>query len=100
VAAAKREATDAMKGGVRLLAQGDLPGALASLRGAKTSMPRNGRVLLNFAAVALTCMERQGRSAELEAEVRASIATAQLLRPDDARADDLLKQLAKLTGGA
>ncbi|MDR7331354.1 response regulator [Roseateles asaccharophilus] len=100
VAAAKRQATDAMKDGVRLLSQGDLAGALASLRGAKTAMPRNGRVLLNFAAVALTCMDRQGRTSELEAEVRASIATARLLRPDDTRADDLLKQLAKLAGGA
>jgi CheY-like chemotaxis protein len=98
VAAAKREATDAMKEGMRLMAQGDPQAALQSLRGAKTSMPRNARVLLNFAAVALTCLERQGRSAALEAEVQASIATAQALKPDDARAADLLRQLHRLTG--
>ncbi|MFN3302832.1 MAG: response regulator [Roseateles sp.] len=97
-AAAKREATEAMKDAMRLMAQGDPQAALESLRGAKTSMPRNARVQLNFAAVALACLERQGRSATLEAEVRASIATAQLLKPDEARADDLLRQLTRLTG--
>lgn len=96
VAAAKRQATDAMKEGVRLLSQGDLAAALDSLRGAKLSMPQNARVLLNFAAVALTCLDRQGRSAALEAEVRASIATAQALKPGEPRIAELLKQLAKL----
>lgn len=97
-AAAKREATDAMKDAMRLMGQGDPQAALESLRGAKTSMPRNARVLLNFAAVALACLERHGRSAALEAEVRGSIATAKLLKPDEARADDLLRQLSRLTG--
>jgi tetratricopeptide (TPR) repeat protein len=97
VAAARREATDAMKEGMRLMAAGDPQAALESLRSAKTSMPRNARVLLNFAAVALTCLQRHGRSAALEAEMRNSIATAQSLRPGDARAADLLQQLARRT---
>lgn len=99
VAAAKREATEAMKDGVRRMAQGDLQGALESLRAAKQSMPRNARVLLNFAAVALAGLERQGRSAQLEAEVRACLATAQLLKPDDARAAELQRQLERVAPG-
>jgi len=94
-AAARREATNAMKDSMQLMAAGDTQAALESLRSAKTSMPRNTRVLLNFAAVALTCLQRHGRSATLEAEMRNSIATAQALRPDDARAADLLQQLKR-----
>lgn len=97
VAAARREATNAMKDGMRLMAEGDPQAALESLRSAKTSMPRNARVLLNFAAVALTVLQRHGRSAALEAEMRQSIATAQALKPDDPRAADLKQQLARWT---
>ncbi|MEO6277024.1 response regulator [Roseateles sp.] len=97
VASARREATNAMKDGMQLMAAGDPQAALESLRGAKTSMPRNGRVLLNFAAVAMTVLQRQGRSAALEAEMRNCIATAQALRPDDTRAADLLQQLTRWT---
>lgn len=97
VAAARREATNAMKEGMRLMAEGDTQAALESLRAAKTSMPRNARVLLNFAAVAMTCLQRHGRSAALEAEMRTSIATAQALRPDDPRAADLGQQLTRWT---
>ncbi len=97
VAAAKREATHAMKDGMQLMAEGDHQGALASLRSAKTSMPRNARVLLNFAAVAMTCLQRHGRSKALEAEMLDAVTTAQSLRPHDARAADLLQQLSRWT---
>jgi DNA-binding response OmpR family regulator len=96
-AAARREATNAMKDGMRLMAEGDPQAALESLRGAKTSMPRNARVLLNFAAVALTVLQRHGRSAPLEAEMRQTIATAQAIRPGDPRAAELLQQLQRWT---
>lgn len=96
LASARREATSAMTDGVRLMAAGELDAALASMRAARSAMPQNTRVLLNFAAVALTCLERQGRSAELEAEVRGAIATARALRPDDPRAGELLGKLAAL----
>lgn len=96
-AAARREATHAMKDGMQLMADGDPQAALESLRGAKISMPRNARVLLNFAAVAMTVLQRHGRSAVLEAEVRNSIATAQALKPGEPRATDLLQQLDRWT---
>jgi hypothetical protein len=89
-----------MTEGVRLMASGDLQAALASMRAAKSAMPQNTRVLLNFAAVALTGIERQGHSPELEAEVRATIAAAQALRPDDPRGAELLGRLAKVTAKA
>jgi CheY-like chemotaxis protein/Tfp pilus assembly protein PilF len=95
LAAARRQATDSMTEGVRLMAQGNLDAALDSMRAAKTAMPQNARVLLNFAAIAMTCIERQGRSAELESEVRATIAAAQALRPDDLRGAELLGRLAR-----
>jgi len=60
-------------------------------------MPRNARVLLNFAAVAMTCLQRHGRSTPLEAEVLSAVTTAQSLRPTDARAADLLQQLSRWT---
>jgi len=97
-AAARREATNAMKDSMQLMAAGDPQAALEGLRSAKISMPRNSRVLLNFAAVVLTVLQRHGRSATLEAEMRNSIATAQALRPDDPRAADLLQQLVRWTG--
>jgi DNA-binding response OmpR family regulator len=100
LAAARRQATDSMTEGVRLMASGDLQAALASMRAAKSAMPQNTRVLLNFAAVALTGIERQGHSPELEAEVRATIAAAQALRPDDPRGAELLGRLAKVTAKA
>lgn len=97
VAAAKREATNAMKDGMQLMAEGEHHAALESLRGAKASMPRNARVLLNFASVAMTCLQRYGRSKALEAEVLDSVTTAQALKPHDARAADLLQQLSRWT---
>jgi DNA-binding response OmpR family regulator len=97
VAAARREATNAMKDGMQLMADGDPQAALESLRSAKISMPRNARVLLNFAAVAMTVLQRHGRSAALEAEALQSVTTAQALRPQDPRAADLLQQLARWT---
>lgn len=97
VAAARREATNAMKDGMQHMAEGDPQAALESLRGAKLSMPRNARVLLNFAAVAMTVLQRQGRSQALEAEVLTSITTAQALRPGDPRAADLMQQLSRWT---
>ena len=99
LAAARRQATDSMTEGVRLMGQGDLAGALDSMRAAKAAMPRNARVLLNFVAIAATCLERQGRSAALEAEARATLATAQALRPGDTRAADLLGRLTKIAAG-
>ena len=95
LAAARRQATDAMSAGVLMMSRGDLKGALDSLRAASRAMPRNARVLLNFAAVIVTCIEQQGRSATLEDEARAAIATAQALRPDDTRGADLLARLTK-----
>jgi Flp pilus assembly protein TadD len=97
VAAARREATHAMKDGMQLMADGDPQAALESLRGAKISMPRNARVQLNFAAVALTVLQRHGRSAALEAEVRNSIATALALKPGEPRAMELMQQLDRWT---
>jgi CheY-like chemotaxis protein/Flp pilus assembly protein TadD len=96
-AAARREATNAMKDGMQLMADGDPQAALESLRGAKISMPRNARVLLNFAAVAMTVLQRHGRSEALEAEARNSIATALALKPGEPRATDLLQQLDRWT---
>jgi len=96
LAAAKRQATSAMTEGVRLMAAGELDAALASIRAAKLAMPQNTRVLLNFAAIALTCLERQGRSDPLEAEVQTAIATARSLRPNDGRAAELAGKLAAL----
>lgn len=96
LAAARRQATSAMTEGVRLMAAGELDAALASLRAAKAAMPQNTRVLLNFAAIALTSLERQGRSPELEAEVQAAIATARGLRPGDRRVEELSGKLAAL----
>jgi len=99
LAAARRQATDSMTEGVRLMAAGELHAALAAMRAAKVAMPQNTRVLLNFAAVALTCLERQGRSKELESEARLAIAAALALRPDDPRGADLLGRLAKVPAG-
>lgn len=94
LAAARREATDAMSEGVRKMAAGDLDGAIASLRAAKVAMPQNTRVLLNFAAVALAAMDKRGREPALEMEVRATIEAARALRPNDARGAELAGRLA------
>ncbi len=96
LAAARRHATESMSEGVRLMSKGDLQAALDSMRMARTSMPQNARVLLNFAAIAITCLEKQGWSGKLEDEARAAIETAQRLRPEDTRGTDLLGRLAKL----
>ena len=96
LAEARRDATEAMSEGVRLMAQGELHAALDSLRAARAAMPQNARVLLNFAAVALTTIEREGANADLAAEARAAIDQALRQRPDDARGMELKERLAKL----
>lgn len=96
LAGARRQATEAMSEGVRLMAQGQLQAAIDSLRGAVHAMPQNARVLLNFAAVAIACMDRQGWTDALEGEARNAIETARVLRPDDPRAAELLQRLEQV----
>jgi thioredoxin-like negative regulator of GroEL len=98
LAAARRQATESMSEGVRLMAQGQLQAAIDSLRGAKQAMPQNARVLLNFAAVALTALEKQGWDEALATEARNAIDTARALRPADARGAELLERLGRLSG--
>lgn len=95
LAAARRQATDSMTEGVRLMSKGDLPAALDSMRAAKASMPQNARVLLNFAVIAITLIEKLGWNAKLDNEARLAITTAQRLRPEDTRGVDLLDRLSK-----
>jgi DNA-binding response OmpR family regulator len=98
LAAARRQATESMSEGVRLMAQGQLQAAIDSLRRAKQAMPQNARVLLNFAAVALTALEKQGWDEALATEARNAIDAARSLRPADARGAELLERLARLSG--
>jgi len=93
LATARRQATESMSEGVRLMAQGDLAGALESLRGAKLSMPQNARVLLNFAAVALTALDKGTASGLLIGETRDCLAAAARLRPGDDRVRQLGERL-------
>jgi DNA-binding response OmpR family regulator/Tfp pilus assembly protein PilF len=100
LAAARRHATDAMSEGMQLLSGGDLAGAVASLRAAKATMPQNARVLLNFAAVALTLIEKNGGHTALEADVRAALEMAQRLKKGGSRAVELLERLDKAAATA
>jgi tetratricopeptide (TPR) repeat protein len=95
LAGARRQATEAMSEGVRLMSQGQLQAAVESLRGSVRAMPQNARVLLNFAAVAIACIDKQGRDDALEGEARAAVETAQALRPEDPRGAQLLARLAR-----
>jgi CheY-like chemotaxis protein/thioredoxin-like negative regulator of GroEL len=91
---ARRQATETMADGVRLMAKGDLSGALDNLRGARRLMPQNARVLLNFAAVALTALDKAG-GGPLISEVQRALEAAALLRPGDERLLQLQARLAK-----
>jgi len=93
--AARKQATESMSEGVRLMAQGKLTAAVEAMRAAAAAMPQNARVLLNFAAISITSLEKQGWSRPLEEEARTAIETARTLRPDDPRGLELLERMAK-----
>lgn len=97
--ASREQATEAMNEGVGLLAKGDLPAALESMRKARGLMPQNARVLLNLAYVAITSLEKGAADAGLAEEAQRAIASASRIKQGDARARDLSARLAKLRRG-
>ena len=94
--ACRREAIGTMDQGVRLAAQGKLDEALECLREAKTLMPRNPRLLLNFAYMGIAKLQRHGWRHDLETEVRKAITAARQIVPGEKRCGELLVQLEAL----
>lgn len=96
IEACRREAIGTMDQGVRLAAQGKLDEALECLREAKTLMPRNPRLLLNFAYMGIAKLQRHGWRHDLETEVRKAITAARQIVPGEKRCGELLVQLEAL----
>ena len=74
-----------MNRGALLARDGKLDEAIVWMRNACQAMPANVRVLFNFAHVIVTRMQQSGLDAELAAEARASLETANVLTPGDRR---------------
>lgn len=96
IESSRRQATDAMDHGVSLAAQGKQEEALEYLREARAMMPRNPRLLLNYAYVVIALMQKSGWRNDLEAEARRAIATARQVTPGEKRCGELLAKLETL----
>ena len=97
VEASRREATDMMNRGVLLAREGKLEEAIAWMRDARNTMPHNVRVLFNSAHVLVTQMQQRGFDAELLAEARHCLESANRLAPGDRRFGLLMSAIDKLT---
>lgn len=96
VAASRKEAIEMMNRGALLARDGKLDEAVVWMRNACQAMPANVRVLFNFAHVIVTRMQQSGLDADLAAEARASLETANALAPGDRRFGLLNSALDKL----
>lgn len=92
----RKDAVDVMNEGVRLATQGHLDEALERLADARELMPRNSRLLLNYAWLIVTKLQKQGWRHDLESEARRVIAIARQLNPGEKRCGELLAQLEAL----
>lgn len=89
----RRDALNVMNEGVRLAMQGNLDEALERLSDARELMPRNPRLLLNYAWIIVTKLQKEGWRHDLESEARRVIAIARQLSPGERRCGELLAQL-------
>lgn len=92
----RQEMIEAMNRGVKLAADGKLDEALACIRQARTLMPRNPRLLLNYAYVVIALMQKNGWRRDMETEARRSIEAAREIAPAEKRCGDLLTKLESL----
>ena len=96
VAVSRQEAMEMMNRGVLLVRDDKLDEAVVWMRNAHHMLPKNLRVLFNFAQVLLTKMEREGAAKNLVDEARACLEAASPLAPHDRRLGTMLDALEKL----
>lgn len=97
VEASRKEAVELMNQGVLLMRDGKFDEALAALRTACERLPGNIRVLLNFAHLALSIMQKTAVDPALVDEVRERLATVHRLSPGEKRYVQLMRQVDTLT---
>ncbi|MCE1244158.1 tetratricopeptide repeat-containing response regulator [Oryzomicrobium sp.] len=97
VEASRKESVELMNQGVLLMRDGKFDEALAALRTACERLPGNIRVLLNFAHLALSIMQKTAVDPALADEVRARLATVHRLSPGEKRYVQLMRQVDTLT---
>ena len=92
----QREANEMMNTGVLLARGGKLEEAVLAMRSAKTALPGNGRVLLNFVHVALLYLDHFGPDLALIKESREALNATRRIVPGDKRISQLSHQLEEL----
>ncbi len=100
VETSRQEAIDMMDKGALLAREGKLEEAVLWMRNASQAMPGKIRVLFNFAHVLVSQMQKTGPEAELIAEARASLMSANQLAPGDKRFGLMTSALDKLEPGS
>ncbi len=96
VETSRQEAVELMNRGALLARDGKLDEAVLWMRNARQAMPRNVRVLFNFAHVIVTQMQQSGIDADLVTEARDSLELANQLAPGDRRFMPMMGALDKL----
>ncbi|MBV8467987.1 MAG: tetratricopeptide repeat protein [Burkholderiales bacterium] len=96
IADCQREANELMNTGVLLARGGKLEEAVAAMRSAKTALPGNGRVLLNFVHVALLYLDHFGVDPALINESREALNATRRIVPGDKRISQLAHQIEEL----
>jgi tetratricopeptide (TPR) repeat protein len=96
VESSRQEAIDMMNRGALLARDGKLEEAILWMRNARQTMPSNVRVLFNLAQVILTRMNQLGIDADLAAEARDCLTTANRIAPGDRRFGLIMGALDKL----
>lgn len=92
----RREVVDTNNRGVSLAREGKLDEAIQWLRNAKSLLPNNKRILLNFAHAAVIAMQKSGRNDEIMREARECLEKAVKLDPQEKSCAQLQEMLDAL----
>lgn len=96
--ASRREALETNNRGVSLAKEGKLDEAVQWLRNAKSILPNNKRVLLNFAHAAILAMRKTGKSDGMMREARECLERAIKLDPKEKACAQLQEMLDAIPG--
>ena len=97
---ARKEAIETNNRGVILAKEGKLDEAIQWLRDAKTALPNNKQILLNFANAAILTMQKSGRNDNMMSETRECLKKVGGLDPQEKRRIQLQELLGPLSDGA
>ncbi len=99
IAESRKDSADRMNRGVLLWKTGKIAEAVEWMRGLRTQLPSNLRVLFNCAQIMISSMQKHGYDADMAAETKEVLMTVDQISPGHQRFAQLMEMLAVVTAG-